>query len=216
MRIATILTSIILAVGIAGYSYPAAAACVFAGGGVKYDSHLKLLDQASIRIESKFGSMRSQPVVYFFESEDSYWPLRLNPYGSTSFLGYKTCVAIGPHGQNVDVIAHELMHAEIEERAGFFNRTIKIPVWFDEGLAMQVDYRDQYKLDKSIKTAYARELKTSRKFNQANNGNLTLTYGAVKSEVQAWPPVNSPMKIFGLLEKIRLGSSFDSIWENSE
>jgi len=216
MKILIIIAAFIAATLLAAYSFPVHAACVFADGKGHSDAQIELLKKASDRIESKFGSLRAEPIVYFFDQEDEYLMRQLNQYGSTLHLAYRSCLAIGPFGQNVDVVAHELMHAELRERTGFWNRTTKIPSWFDEGLAMQVDYRDQYKLDQHVKTAYVRELKTGRKFNQANSGNLTLTYGAVKSEVQAWPQMNSPKEVFALLEKVRQGSSFDSIWHSAE
>lgn len=216
MRITIVIAVLVLAIGLAAYSYPAAAACLFADKNAQSDSQMKILKQASDRIESKFGSLRSRPIIYFFDQQDKYWPLRINPYGSTSFLGYRTCVAIGPLGQNTDVVAHELMHAEIEARAGYWNRTTKIPVWFDEGLAMQVDYRDRYNLEPNVKTAYVTELNSGREFFQANIDTLVLNYGAAKSEVQAWSSMRSPADVYGLLDRIKQGSSFESIWESAE
>ncbi|MDZ7923630.1 MAG: hypothetical protein U5M23_06135 [Marinagarivorans sp.] len=54
------------------------------------------------------------------------------------------CIIIGPQGQNVDVIAHEWLHAEIQHRVGFFRFLKEIPVWFDEGAALTLDYREPF------------------------------------------------------------------------
>ncbi|MGC1440713.1 MAG: hypothetical protein WA888_08900, partial [Burkholderiaceae bacterium] len=120
----------VLGVGLmaTAYARPAAAACVFATNDEFSDQQIALLADARTRITETFGAPVSTPQVFFFNSSDSLWQLRQNSYGSTTFLGYKTCVSIGPKGQNVDVVAHELMHAEIEHRVGFWTRTMKLPV----------------------------------------------------------------------------------------
>jgi len=216
MKIAIISTVLIVAIGLAIFSYPASAACIVAYKNNPSDVQIKLLEKARSRIESTFGSLQSQPTVYFFYLENSYWPLKLNQYGSTSFLGYKTCVAIGPHGQNVDVVAHELMHAEIAARTGFWTRATKVPTWFDEGLAMQVDYRDRYRLQTSIDTEYVTRLFSGRDFFVADSKNLTQNYAAAKSEVNDWLSQQTSKSVYESLSELKHGASFDSIWQNNE
>jgi len=194
-------------------SYPASAACVVAGEHSHSEVQAVLLQKARTRIESTFGAIRSRPQIYFFDQQGKYSPLKLNSYGSTSFLGYKTCIAIGPDGQNINVIAHELMHAEIEERAGFWGRLTRIPVWFDEGLAMQVDYRDRYNLKPNENTEYVTKLNSSRQFFESDSIALTRNYAAAKSEVRSWLSRNTRIGIYENLSKIKRGASFDSIWE---
>ena len=45
---------------------------------------------------------------------------------------------------SIDVTAHELVHAELAQRLGFWTRTVKLPVWFDEGIAVQLDRRADF------------------------------------------------------------------------
>jgi len=199
--------------GIAVFSYPAMAACVAVRDNSLSPDHIELLQQARLRIESKFGSLQSKPSIYFFDQENEYWPLRLNAYGSTSFLGYKTCVAIGPKGQNVDVVAHELMHAEIEKRVGYWGRALRIPVWFDEGLAMQVDFRERYDIKNFKQTDNVTALISSSDFYSANRETLTYHYAAAKEEVSTWLSRYDDSKIYDVLSEIGRGTSFNSVWE---
>jgi aminopeptidase N len=53
-------------------------------------------------------------------------------------------IFIGPKGQNVDVIAHELMHAEMGVRVGYLADRHSLPIWFKEGFALQVDRRGPF------------------------------------------------------------------------
>lgn len=41
-------------------------------------------------------------------------------------------ILFGPNGQNLDVMAHELVHAELAHRSSALLRIYKIPSWFDE------------------------------------------------------------------------------------
>jgi len=204
---------LLVALGAAGHAYPATAACVIATQATHSPSQRALLKNARLRIQSTFGTPQSQPVVYFFDQENALWPLKVNQFGSTSFLGYKTCIGIGPHGQNVDVVAHELMHAEIAYRAGFWGRATQIPVWFDEGLAMQVDYRERYDLRQTADTAFITKLDSSRDFFVADADALTTHYAAAKSEVSDWLSGEPQMNVHLFLAQIKQGVPFDSLWE---
>lgn len=106
----------------------------------------RLISEARIRIQNTFGTLRSTPIIIFLNDPNAFWPFKLSEYGGARFIGTRTCLIIGPKGQNPDVIAHELMHAEIANRVGYWRRLTQLPVWFDEGLAMQVDFRPRYVL----------------------------------------------------------------------
>ena len=68
-------------------------------------------------------------------------------YGVTHFSPWGgPFIVIGPKGTNVDVLAHEIMHARQFHRWGYIGRETSVPTWLDEGWAMQVDYRGGYGL----------------------------------------------------------------------
>lgn len=50
-------------------------------------------------------------------------------------------LVLGPDGNSVDVIAHELCHDELFARLGWWRVKRQIPQWYNEGLALLVDYR---------------------------------------------------------------------------
>jgi hypothetical protein len=69
-------------------------------------------------------------------------------YGTTRFApGLPAIVALGSEGLNIDVASHEYIHTEIAERSSVLKRTYRIPTWFDEGIAMQVDHRDAFSME---------------------------------------------------------------------
>ena len=178
----------------------------------EWDRLLDLISKARARIENTFGAPRAKPIVVFFQDTQFFWPLKLNAYGSTSFIGSRACVMVGPKGQNLDVVAHELMHAELFERVGYVRRFTEIPVWFDEGIAMQVDFRPRYELPKGepIDTTYVRQLETARQFFQQNDQQLTKNYAAAKAEVAHWLSEADVQSLYQRFERIRTGEKFDA------
>ena len=234
------LTALIAALGLgtttflyAAYVFPSEAACLFVksfkwasladGTLVEPDStaseramFLDLQSQARDRIEKTFGTPRALPVVAFFRDPRTFWPLKVNDYGSAgSFNLGNTCIIIGPKGQNVDVVAHELMHQELHERVGTLHMFTEVPVWFNEGVAMQVDLRPQYTLLEEAgsvrNTGGVRELKSVSQFNHGNDEQLTQHYAFAKTEVAQWLDNVGRHDLYPRLERIRAGQSFNSV-----
>ena len=125
---------------------------------------------------------------------------------------------VGPKGQNLDVVAHELMHAELFERVGFWGRFTQIPVWFDEGLAMQVDYRPRYVLSReaSAQAKNVRTLESARDFFLQDGDLLTKNYAMAKAEVANWLDDVDRASVYDRLERIRAGESFNAVTQRRQ
>lgn len=203
---------IVFIIGATLLSYPGTVSCALLTSDELTENKASLLSAAKTRITEKFGPMGSDPTVVFVDNAKSFWPLALNDYGSTSFVGFKTCVTIGPKGQNIDVVAHELMHAEIEHRVGFWGRTNRLPVWFEEGLAMQVDLRPRFDLAGDLNTSYVTQLNYAKIFFVSDPDSLTANYTAAKVEVSQWEESVGSETVYQLLEQIKEGAEFSSIW----
>jgi hypothetical protein len=177
---------------------------------VDQQRHVELTRDARARIESTFGTAESNPILVFFDQPDGFGPFRLNAYGSTQFIGNRACVMVGPKGQNVDVVAHELMHAEIHHRVGYLAYFLQIPTWFDEGVAMQVDYRSRYLLSPqdAQNTAYVRDLTTGSTFFKGDDQALTRNYASAKHEVASWLSKIGSISLYSRLQRMRDGQSF--------
>lgn len=173
----------------------------------------RLVSDAKGRIREVFGEPRSKPLVLLFDEGSSFGPFRLNEYGSTQFLGSRTCVLIGPKGQNVDVVSHELMHAETADRIGFVAKFTELPTWFDEGLAMQVDFRPAYDIQAgaAVDSKPVRDLRTARYFFASDSENLTRNYALAKAEVALWAKRVGYSSVYAQLDRIRQGESFESV-----
>jgi hypothetical protein len=207
-----------IAIGTAGlaysYSNPAFAVCALAdaiSSKSGYPHELKLIEEARKRIATTFGQPKAEPKTVFWDTDDALSPLGLNAYGTTQFIGTRACVIIGPKGSNIDVVAHELMHAEIFEHVGFWIRMTELPVWFDEGVAMQVDYRSAYDFPKGEDSSFARQLNQASKFYVADDRLLTRNYAGAKSEVTKWFRRVGAQTLYSTLEHMRNGRAFKSL-----
>jgi hypothetical protein len=175
---------------------------------------LQLTVDARHRIEQTFGASVAQPKLIFFKSEQGIGVFKLNRYASTHFLGSGSCITVGPAGQSVDVIAHELMHAELHERVGHWKRFFEIPTWFDEGLAMQVDYRSKFDMrptDGKVDVSSIRQLNTGKDFFTDDEATLTKHYAFAKESVRRWLWEVGNDSLYVQLNKIKQGQRFTSV-----
>ena len=175
------------------------------------DRYVRLTFESRERIANTFGEPTARPVLVYFSRPDGFGPFKLNAFGSTQFIGPRACVMIGPKGQNIDVVAHELMHAEIHERAGYWNRFMHIPTWFDEGLAMQVDYRPQYVLaaeDEHAKDA-VRQLTSFSSFFNGGEKVVVSNYAKARAIVAEWVTKVGKGSVYSRLHQLRAGESFE-------
>jgi hypothetical protein len=175
---------------------------------------LELQQQAKARITKTFGSPRVKPIVIFLKNPPAFFPFPLNEYGSTQFVGTRACVIIGPQGTNLNVVTHELMHAELYERVGMWRRLTMIPAWFDEGVAMQMDFRSEYNLKQpSNDLASVQTLRSNSQFNAGNDQQLTQHYAFAKAIVAKWLTKIGFSNLYSSLERIRAGEKLESVFE---
>ena len=175
---------------------------------------LSLLAQAKARVMATYGQVSATPVIISGHNMSSLGVCASNEYASTKFLPGASYIVLGPKGHSIDIVAHELVHSEISEVVGYWARTINLPVWFDEGAAMQVDYRKQYDaLHSEDSELSIRELRYSWQFFEGDDNRLTRHYAGAKNEVRRWIGAGSHKKVFALLDRIKRGERFDDVYK---
>jgi hypothetical protein len=229
--LASIAAIIVLGTATLAFAFPGSTACAlieFSGLEMMPDgtriqpsstnaerqAMLEIQTQAKTRIENMFGAPRAKPLVVFLNNPATIFTFKSNGYGSTHFVGPRVCVILGPQGTNVDVVAHELLHAELSERVGPWRRSSEIPAWFDEGLAMQVDFRSRYDSSQAVDATELASLRTLRSMDQFNAGNdeeITRHYARSKRAVAQWLEKIGRSNLYVRLERIRAGESLDSV-----
>ncbi|MBK8517017.1 MAG: hypothetical protein IPL55_12275 [Saprospiraceae bacterium] len=184
----------------------------------KIDTIKLLIELASNRVAGFWGQKTCNPTFIYCESEDDF-----KKYGSPYQVPALTHVKLGSYivishdGIDLDIIAHEISHAEFYERIGFYNWSFKIPAWFDEGLAMQNDYRDYYSEDTlRVKSNNYKDLPdvknltSGKQFNgEGTREQIKLNFMTAKHEVKNW---YTKEKLDQLIKDINSGKSFDEVF----
>ena len=173
----------------------------------------QLLREARQRISDTFGAPQASPLVVFFSQPQGFGRYRLNAVGSAQFIGSRACVLMGPQGHNVDALAHELVHAEIHHRAGALKRWLQLPTWFDEGVAMQVDYRPRYSLpaDDAANASEVRQLNSFGAFFAGDEQTVVRNYARARYEAAGWLARTGRHTLYQRLARMQAGESFAEI-----
>ena len=180
---------------------------------------ITLIKQAKSRITNKYGDMASNPWIIVVDSQ--YNPKKyglmpdrqavrayIPPWGKYLVISSKT--------HDVNLIAHEYFHIEISERLGYLLFKTKLPVWLDEGLAMQVDDRERYRIDNySIETTEIHRVKTlnrSSDFFTGNNEQIINNMRAAKAAVHNMLSKHSGDSLYELFSRVRKGEDISDVF----
>lgn len=174
-----------------------------------------LIKEASDRNQHFWGALQSQPqFIYCLRGDD--FKTYGSPYSVPAVTHNKFgCrIVIGEEGADLDIIAHEMMHAELYARIGFLKSNFSIPTWFDEGLAMQSDYRNYYSEDtlKALSNNFTqlpslKTLATPTQFHTGNRSIVMLHYMTAAHAVRQW---YTPEKLERLIQDLNDGKDFET------
>ncbi|AWL10703.1 hypothetical protein HMF8227_00195 [Saliniradius amylolyticus] len=175
------------------------------------DSLLTPVRKGKERVEATFGVLTARPTLILVANAEQAADFGANSTATAHFTPFGTCMVLGPKGQNVDVIAHEWVHAEVGQRVGWFRFRQEIPVWFNEGVALMVDHRSPF-LVKNIHLSQAevdavKQLNTGGAF--FDGANTHKHYLASRLAVESLEPAS----LYSKLARIRDGENFDRVFQ---
>ena len=187
----------------------------------EYKAILDLLNESKERIRNKYGSFTAFPIIVITGSTKNARKYGLGNFPGKAFAApWEQYVVVNSQSHDVNLLAHELMHAQMREVLGYWAYQTKIPTCFDEGVAMQVDYRERYKVDyKSFSPQEMDRVKmldspsifwTDSKEQDIRN------YRAAKAAVQEILSIYSPKSLYSMLLKIREGEKFINVFSQSK
>jgi len=232
VRILIVIGILIPVAAIAHYAvFPQTTRCMLIGlsdfqkhDGIYFSSQTNAATQNTVvayvyegekRIESLFGSKTGNPVIIYCNTIDEFhnYGADGNNHAVTQLSVFGEYVVINGSLLDSNIIAHEMCHAELQSQIGWYRRTTQIPTWFDEGLAMQVDWRSDFSED-SLQAAILRgaqlpkitTMKTTSLFNGGNDDDVWLNYATAKLEIAKW---YSMVKLKSLITMLNNGYSFD-------
>ena len=194
------------------------------------------------RIHRFWGNRQGQAVLIYCPSQPDYEQYCAGGEGAGCSLGTPWGAAylvLGPDGNNADVISHELCHDELFARLGWWRVKQQIPQWFNEGLALMVDYRfsnpavwehpDSSAANLSSLPWPPRsipqtprpmlkltDLETTRGFFGADYGHTMLAYRTAAEEVARWLSVVGRAGVPLLTKEIAHGKAFSEVYRQLE
>lgn len=180
----------------------------------KIDTLKSLIHKASIRVDNFWGQKTCNPKFIYCDQEDDFKKYSSSPSApAVTYLKIGSVIVLSNSAIDLDIIAHEISHAEFYKRIGFYKFTFKIPSWFKHGLAMQNDYRSYYSEDtlkaRSQNFKKMRDIKSLQSDGQFYKGSLEqvmLNYMVAKHEVKIW---YARKKLDKLISDLNSGKSFE-------
>ncbi len=175
------------------------------------------------RVRTFFGDVTSEPHLIITESERKLRRIGGDHDIITFSVGeVYSYISVAADSFNVDVVAHELMHAETHKRLydGRVTFSRGVPAWFDEGIALQADYSTQYRWSEMIK--YTDNMSDFPEFSDfASDADFYVEdtdtrlyhYVMSKHEIGCWLLTYGGEEAMAeLLDKLNEGGDFDELY----
>jgi hypothetical protein len=208
----------------------------------KQQTRLRQHTQAALdRIRRFWGDRRGRAILIYCPAQTDYEQYCAGGEGAGCSVGTPwgtSYLILGPDGNNTDVIAHELCHDELFTRVGWWRVKRQIPQWFNEGLALMVDYRfsnpaiwEQPDSSKQIPSfseentilsfpqrpmVKLTDLETTRDFFGGDYTHTMLAYQTAADEVARWLAVVGRVGVPALTEAISKGNEFSQTYRRLE
>ena len=177
------------------------------------DTLHSLLADARARVEDFYGSREAEPVIVL--SNDPKISARLGEKETYTyrFPKYRSYICISEEYCNIDILAHELTHADLHSRLGI-SLAMKVPRWFDEGIATQNDWREKYDLNKwdSSNAVALEDMDTSAEFYAGTPEERHERYLSAKRELAAWMETHHREGLLALIDELKNGADFDTAY----
>jgi len=194
----------------------------------------KSIERSRVRICRFWGTQLGNSRVIYCHDQTCYNRYALQDEGAGTSLGTPTgsWIVLGPEGLNDDVISHEMCHDELFTRLGWFKTKNSVPQWFDEGLALMVDYRFTSPdsthrhldyLDEWMLTTHhgstaidLADIRTVKGFFNGDPRHVRLAYLTAGLEVSRWLSVVGHHGLRELVLALRHGESFEAAYARIE
>lgn len=177
------------------------------------------LQAARNRISVLFGAPRARPMTIIAANDRDAARLGLleGVPGAAFVTPVGTQVVLSMANFSVDVTAHELMHAELVDRLGFWAWMTRLPVWFDEGIALQLDWRRAYMVDCAALDArrlrHARTLVRPWQFWDGGREQVVANYRASRCAAAQVLERMPPHSLYDSIARLRDGQDFAEVFD---
>ena len=182
-----------------------------------------LINKAKSRAADFYGSLTCQDHTVIIICDDDKLLAKLGGdhdthHLSTLFPVKRSYVSVSTEYLTVDVLAHELTHAELYERLSgkAFRR---VPTWFNEGIALQNDYREQYgpeawaeQTDNGKNIVAHEDMDTAAEFYSGTKEDRRFRYLNAKHDIAEWLEKHGLQGFMALIDSLNGGEDFSAAY----
>jgi hypothetical protein len=116
---------------------------------INYNVNVINIVNKAIQRNNQFFQSKTNSIDCFilFDSTDTRLFSRIETFASFKASLWMSWIVVTSDGLNTDIIAHEIGHHNVYQRLGtlrYFKHKYNLPIWIDEGLALQVDLRTDF------------------------------------------------------------------------
>ena len=183
---------------------------------------LDLIKQAEERDRSFWGDLRYLDETFFIICDDENLIRKIGEDHGTvtiSFPSEKHYICISDEYLELDILAHEITHAELHTRLSAKAQK-RIPTWFDEGIALQNDYREKYseaqwitQTDNGKNAVALEDMDTPSEFYAGEAKDRRFRYLNAKHELDVWMTSHGQQGLLELLDRLNGGADFTTAYE---
>ena len=161
---------------------------------------LQTVKQSKVEINKFFGGMKSTPKIYACSTNKCF-----KKFGGVPAIA-KTInddtVLLSSKGLDKTTLTHELAHAEFHKRLGTPHLWHKVPMWFDEGLAVLACKDPKYA--KPVPTMSLNKLSSHDQWLDAVR-NKKPVYNIARQAMEAWYKGVGTKGLLDVIERLKKG-----------
>ena len=183
----------------------------------------EIINKAKERVADFYGELKSSEntVIILCDNKNTLEKLGGDHDTQTAFFpSVKNYISLSPDYFNINILAHELTHAELHTRLSS-SVMKKLPVWFNEGLAMQNDNRKTYNedawrklTDDGKKTVALTDMDEESEFYAGTDNDKLMRYVCAKHEVSEWMSRHGRQGLLELIDNLNNGEDFYTVYTN--
>ena len=183
---------------------------------------LEMIEQAKDRVRTFFGDMFFQDKTFFIICDDEKLTRKLGEDHGTVIFYFPSethYICISDEYLELDILAHEITHAELHTRLSAEAQKA-IPTWFDEGIALQNDYREKYseaqwtqQTDNGKNAVALEDMDTPAEFYAGEAEDRRFRYLNAKHELDVWMTSHGQQGLLELLDRLNGGADFTTAYE---
>ena len=161
---------------------------------------LQTVEQSKVEISEFFGGMKSSPNIYACSTSKCF--SRFGGVPAKAKTINDDTILLSKKGLDKTTISHELAHAEFHKLLGTHHVWNKVPMWFDEGLAILACKDTKYK--KTGHTMPLKHLESQEQWVNAIRNNKP-AYSLAKQAVERWHQKVGTKGLKDLVQRLKMG-----------